>query len=37
MPRRKRLGFRVEAGKRCQSGFAVSASRLDAGQRAIAA
>jgi hypothetical protein len=32
-----RLGFHVEAGKRCQSGYAVSASRLDARQRATAA
>jgi hypothetical protein len=33
----ERLGFRIETGKRCQDGFAVSASRLTAGQRAIAA
>jgi 16S rRNA G1207 methylase RsmC len=33
----ERLGFRVETAKRCQNGFAVSASRLTAGQQAMAA
>jgi hypothetical protein len=33
----ERLGFRVETGKRCPNGFAVSASRVNAGQRTIAA
>jgi hypothetical protein len=33
----EQLGFRVETGKRCRNGFAVSASRVNAGQRAIAA
>jgi hypothetical protein len=33
----ERLGFRVETGKRCRKGFAVSASRVNAAQRAIAA
>jgi hypothetical protein len=33
----ERLGFRVETAKRCENGFAVSASRLTAGQRAMAA
>jgi hypothetical protein len=29
----ERLGFRVDGGKRCQGGFAVSACRFDAGQQ----
>jgi hypothetical protein len=33
----ERLGFRVETGKRCQNGFAVSASRLTMDKRAMAA
>jgi hypothetical protein len=32
-----RLGFRVEAGTRCEDGLAISARRRDAGQQAIAA
>jgi hypothetical protein len=32
-----RLGFRIEAGTRCEHGFAVSACRPDASQQAIAA
>jgi hypothetical protein len=31
------LGFQVEAGRHCGSGFAISARRLSAGQRAMAA
>ena len=33
----ERLGFRVEAGTRCEHGLAVSARRRDAAQMAIAA
>ena len=33
----ERLGFRVEAGTRCERGLAVSARRLDAVQQPIAA
>src|SRR5262245_44847014 len=33
----ERLGFRVEAGTRCERGIAVSARRLDAVQQPIAA
>jgi hypothetical protein len=33
----ERQGFRVEAGTRCEQGFAVSARRLDTNQQAIAA
>jgi hypothetical protein len=33
----ERLGFQVEAGRRCAGGFAMSARRLNAGQRAMAA
>ena len=33
----ERLGFRVEAGNRCEHGLAISARRLDANQQAIAA
>jgi hypothetical protein len=32
-----RLGFRVEAGTRCERGLAISARRLDAAQQALAA
>jgi hypothetical protein len=33
----ERLGFRVETGTRCGSGFAISARRLSIGQQAMAA
>jgi hypothetical protein len=33
----ERLGFRLEAGTRCEHGLAISARRLDANQQAIAA
>jgi hypothetical protein len=33
----QRLGFRVEAGTRCEQGLAISARRLDASQQALAA
>ena len=33
----ERLGFRVEAGTRCEHGLAIAARRLDASQQAIAA
>jgi hypothetical protein len=33
----ERLGFQVEAGKRCGSGFAIAARRINAGERAMAA
>jgi len=33
----EKLGFRVEAGTRCESGLAISARRLDAKALAIAA
>jgi hypothetical protein len=33
----ERLGFRVEAGTRCERGLAVSARRLEANQQVIAA
>ena len=33
----ERLGFRVEAGTRCEHGLAISARRMDAIQQAIAA
>jgi hypothetical protein len=32
-----RLGFRVEAGTRCEQGIAISARRLDVAQAAVAA
>jgi hypothetical protein len=32
-----RLGFRIEAGTRCERGLAISARRLDANAQAIAA
>ena len=33
----ERLGFRVEAGTRCERGFAIAARRLDTNKQAIAA
>ena len=33
----ERLGFRIEAGTRCERGLAVSARRLDANAHAVAA
>jgi hypothetical protein len=33
----ERLGFRAETGRRCESGFAVSARRLNAGLQVMAA
>jgi hypothetical protein len=33
----ERLGFRIEAGTRCERGHAISARRLDANAQAIAA
>jgi hypothetical protein len=33
----ERLGFRIEAGTRCERGLAISARRLDANAQAIAA
>jgi len=36
-PMLERLGFRVEAGTRCEQGFVISARRRDAIQQAIAA
>jgi hypothetical protein len=36
-PMLERLGFRVEAGTRCEQGFIISARRRDAAQMAIAA
>jgi hypothetical protein len=33
----ERLGFRIEAGTRCERGVAISARRLDANAQAIAA
>jgi len=33
----ERLGFRVETGTRCESGFAISARRLNVSQPAMAA
>jgi hypothetical protein len=33
----ERLGFQVEAGTRCASGFAISAHRANAGQQTMAA
>ena len=33
----EKLGFRLEAGTRCEGGFAIAARRLDANQQAIAA
>jgi hypothetical protein len=33
----ERLGFRVEAGTRCEQGFVISARRRDAAQMAVAA
>jgi hypothetical protein len=33
----ERLGFHIEAGTRCENGFAVSARRLDVGRQTIAA
>jgi hypothetical protein len=32
-----RLGFRVEAGTRCEDGLAVSARRMDSNQQLVAA
>ena len=32
-----RLGFRIEAGARCERGLAISARRLDANAQAVAA
>jgi len=36
-PMLERLGFRVEAGTRCEQGFVISARRRDAIQQAVAA
>ena len=33
----ERLGFRVEAGTRCEQGLAISARRLDVSEQAVAA
>ena len=33
----ERLGFRIEAGARCEHGLAISARRVDASEQAIAA
>jgi len=33
----ERLGFRIEAGTRCEHGFTISARRRDAAQMAVAA
>ncbi len=33
----EQLGFRVETRKRCRNGFAVSASRVNTSERAMAA
>jgi hypothetical protein len=36
-PMLERLGFRIEAGTRCEQGFVISARRRDAAQMAVAA
>jgi hypothetical protein len=33
----ERLGFRIETGTRCESGFTISARRLDVGRQTMAA